>query len=55
MEVEKERVSEGKKETEAALHRAQNAGVTTVELEKQLQDWKIKVNIGFTEFLLKFL
>jgi len=42
LEVEKERVSEGKKETEAALKRAKNAGATTEELEKQLKDWKLK-------------
>merc|ERR1712035_274398 len=42
MESEKERVSEGKKETELALKRAKNAGATTQELEKQLSDWKLK-------------
>ena len=43
LEVEKERVSEGKKETEAALKRAKTAGHTTEDLEKQLKDWKLKV------------
>merc|ERR1712227_67079 len=42
MESEKERVSEGKKETESALKRAKAAGATTEELEKQLSDWKLK-------------
>merc|ERR1712060_533223 len=42
LEVEKERVSEGKKETEAALKRAKTAGHTTEDLEKQLKDWKLK-------------
>ena len=42
MESEKERVSEGRKETELALKRAHNAGATTEELEKQLSDWKLK-------------
>ena len=45
LEVEKERVSEGKKETEAALKRAKTAGHTTEDLEKQLKDWKLKVNM----------
>ena len=49
MESEKERVSEGKKETESALKRAKQAGATTEELEKQLSDWKLKVR--FTKFL----
>ena len=44
LEVEKERVSEGKKETEAALKRAKTAGHTTEDLEKQLKDWKLKVH-----------
>ena len=44
LEVEKERVSEGKKETEAALKRAKSAGHTTEDLEKQLKDWKLKVH-----------
>jgi len=42
MESEKERVSEGKKETESALKRAKQSGATTEELEKQLSDWKLK-------------
>ena len=45
LEIEKERVSEGKKETEAALKRAKTAGHTTEDLEKQLKDWKLKVRI----------
>ena len=49
MESEKERVSEGKKETESALKRAKQSGATTEELEKQLSDWKLKVR--FTKFL----
>jgi len=42
MEIDKERVSEGKKETEAALNRAKSQGVSTKQLEQQLSDWKLK-------------
>ena len=43
MEADKERVNEGKKETELALKRAKDSGASTEELEKQLNDWKLKV------------
>lgn len=42
LQSEKERVSEGKKETENQLAKARIANVPTAELEKQLSEWKIK-------------
>ena len=43
LQSEKERISEGKKETEIQLNRAKAAGSTNAaELEKQLKDWKLK-------------
>lgn len=43
LQSEKERVSEGKKETEIQLNRAKAAGSgNAAELEKQLKEWKIK-------------
>ena len=55
LEVEKERVSEGKKETEAALKRAKTAGHTTEDLEKQLKDWKLKVNMFHRLYIIDFI
>lgn len=55
LEVEKERVSEGKKETEAALKRAKTAGHTTEDLEKQLKDWKLKVNMIHRPWLIDYV
>lgn len=44
IQSEKERVTEGKKETELQLTRAKQstAGTNTADLEKQLNDWKLK-------------
>lgn len=42
IQSEKERVSEGKKETEVRLNKAKNDAGNTAELEKQLNEWKIK-------------
>jgi len=43
LQSEKERVSEGKKETELQLTRAKASGeANTQELEKQLKEWKLK-------------
>merc|ERR1712048_1326792 len=42
LQSEKERVSEGKKETENQLAKARIANVPTAELEKQLNEWKTK-------------
>lgn len=42
IQSEKERVSEGKKETQLRLNKAKNESGNTAELEKQLNDWKLK-------------
>ena len=42
MAKEKEQISESKKEAERALAEAKKKGLTDADLEKQVEEWKIK-------------
>ena len=42
LNLNEERISEAKKETQTRLKKAEASGASTAELEKQLNDWKLK-------------